>query len=328
MSQSNSRLPQPVEMPETRPHLLVSRRAMLRGLGAGAAFAAAPVLLSSTPAGAATAAKTGLPLAATTLAGLHGATLPLAAFPTGTTWAQAVADWEGFTGTTIKVTKVYYAQSVFPTSIDSKIGTCISEGIKALLSFKPAFNPPTQADLTALVKALQMFQSAGLTAAATLWQEPQHVMTAAQFRQVVHYYGPAIRKYYPLAYDVTGAAGPAKWTRYYPGASSIDLVAIDYYATNYVNGITLDTVAGFADSASPPQPLGIWEMGSTASSINPTQAQVQSFFSYVQSFMAGRLQAGKANGDIAWFNGNGINTISSSSDYRVPLWDSLVSATS
>jgi hypothetical protein len=41
--------------------------------------------------------------------------------------------------------------------------------------------------------------------------------------------------------------------------------------------------------------------------------------------MAGRLRAGKANADIAWYNGNGVNTISSSSDYRVPLWDTLVS---
>jgi hypothetical protein len=39
--------------------------------------------------------------------------------------------------------------------------------------------------------------------------------------------------------------------------------------------------------------------------------------------MAGRLRAGKANADIAWYSGNGVNTISSSSDYRVPLWDSL-----
>ena len=44
--------------------------------------------------------------------------------------------------------------------------------------------------------------------------------------------------------------------------------------------------------------------------------------------MAGRLQAGKASADIAWYNGDGVNTINSSSDYRVPLWDSLVNATS
>ena len=44
--------------------------------------------------------------------------------------------------------------------------------------------------------------------------------------------------------------------------------------------------------------------------------------------MAGRLQTGKANAEIVWYNSNGINTISSSSDYRVPLWDSLVNATS
>jgi hypothetical protein len=43
--------------------------------------------------------------------------------------------------------------------------------------------------------------------------------------------------------------------------------------------------------------------------------------------MAGWLQAGKANAEIAWYNGDGVNTIGSSSDVGVPLWDSLVNAT-
>jgi hypothetical protein len=330
MPQSCSGPYRPVEISGIGPQSQVSRRAVLRGLGAGAAaLAAAPVLLAGTRAAAATAAaKAALPGAAGTLAGLHGATLSLAAFPSGTTWPQAIADWDGYTGTTIKVAKVYYTPGTFPTSINSEIGTYISEGIKALLSFKPAYNPPTKTDLVALENALQMFLSAGLTAAVTVWQEPQHVMTAAQFRQVVHYYGPAVRKYYPLAYDVTAAAGPSAWTKYYPGASSIDLVAADYYANTYVSGVTLDVIAGLADSASPPQPFGLWEIGSSATNTSPTQSQVESFFGYIQSFMAGRLQAGKANADIVWYDVNGANTISSSSDYRVPLWDSLVNATS
>jgi hypothetical protein len=329
MSQSRSGHRQPVEIPGTRSQSLVSRRALLRALGAGAAaVAAAPVLLPGSHAGATTAARPGLPRAAATLAGLHGATLSLAAFPSGTTWPQAIADWEGYTGTTIKAAKVYYGPGMFPTSISEEIRTFISGGVKALLSFKPAYNPPSKTDLAAMENTLQMYQAAGLTAAVTLWQEPQHVMTAPQFTRVVHYYGPAIRNYYPLAYDVTGAAGPAEWTRYYPGASFIDLVAIDYYATAYAKGIRLDTIAGLADSASPPQPLGIWEMGSSATGSSPSQSQVESYFGYIQSFMAGRLQAGKANAEIVWYNGDGVNTISSSSDYRVPLWDSLVNATS
>jgi hypothetical protein len=262
------------------------------------------------------------------LAGLHGATLTLAAFPSGTTWAQAIADWESYTGTTIKASKIYNSPGVFPTSIGTKIQTLIGGGIKALLSFKPSFNPPTSADLAALAATLQMYQGAGLTATVTLWPEAQDQMTASQFHRVVQYYGPTVRKYYPLAYDAAGSRGPANWKKYYPGALLIDVVAIDYYATAYAKGITLDTIVAIADNASPPKPFGIWEMGNSTSTTSPPQSQIQNYFSYLQSVMAGRLQAGKANAEIAWYNGNGVNTIGSSSDYRVPLWDSLVSATS
>jgi hypothetical protein len=246
----------------------MSRRILLQSFGAGAAaVAATPVLLPGTRSCAATAAKAGLPPAATTLAGLHGATLLLAAFPAGTTWAEAIADWEGYTGTTIKASKAYYGPGVFPTSIKSngEIRTFISNGIKALLSFKPAFNPPTKADLAALENTLQMYQSAGLAATVTFWQEPQNAMTASQFHQVFQYYGPTVRKYYPLAYNADASHGPASWTKYYPGASLVDVVAIDYYATTYLNGITLETIVALADNASPAKPFGIWEMGSTNS---------------------------------------------------------------
>jgi hypothetical protein len=60
----------------------------------------------------------------------------------------------------------------------------------------------------------------------------------------------------------------------------------------------------------------------------PALSQMQSYFGYLHSFMGARLQVGKANANLVWFNGEGVNTISSSSDYRVPLWDSPVSATS
>ncbi len=326
MSQSWSGAQQPREAPGTQAPSPLSRRALLRGMGAGtAALAAAPVLLPRTRAAATTAAHAGRTLGAATLAGLHGATLELGAFPAGTTWGQAIADWQSYTGTTIKVAKMYYKPGVFPTSITNPVSTYLSEGIKTLLSFKPAYNPPSKADLIALANTLKMFQAAGLNAAVTLWQEPQIVMTAAQFRQVMHHYGPAIRQYYPLAYDVTG--GPTTWTKYYPGASAIDLVAADYYATMYANGVTLDVIAGLADNANPPQPFGLWEMGSTTNKTSPPQTQVENYLGYLQSFMA-RLAAGKANADIVWFNGNGANTIRSSTDYRVPLWDSLVTATS
>jgi hypothetical protein len=43
---------------------------------------------------------------------------------------------------------------------------------------------------------------------------------------------------------------------------------------------------------------------------------------------AAAIQAGRANLEIVWYDGNGVNTISSSSDDRVSLWESLVNVTS
>jgi hypothetical protein len=316
MSPSHSRAQQAAQLPYAWPPPRVSRRAVLRGLGAGAAaLATAPALLTSSPASAAT------------LAGLHGATLELAAFPPGTTWGGAITDWEGYTGTTIKASKVYFAPGEFPTSISNEIHTFISEGIKALLAFKPAYDPPTKADLAALANTLHLYQGAGLAASVTLWPEAQDRMTASQFHRVFQYYGPTVRTYYQLAYDAAGSR-PTEWTRYYPGALLVDVVAIDYYGPTYLKGATLDTIAGLADHASPPKPFGIWEMGNNEGSNTLTQAQTENYFGYIQSFMAGRLQDGKANAEIVWYNGDAPNTISSSTDYRVPLWDSLVNATS
>jgi hypothetical protein len=298
----------------------------LRGVGAG--VAAAPVLMSSTRASASSAARAQLRPSATASAGLHGATLQLAAFPSGTTWAEAIADWEGFTGTTIEASKVYNRPGVFPTSIGKEIQALIGQGIKALLSFKPAFDPPTAADLAALQNTLQLYQNAGLTATVTLWPEAQDTMTASQFHRVFQYYGRTVRNSYPLAYDAAGSKGPTSWKKYYPGALLVDVIAVDYYANVYAQNIMLDTLVAFADNGSPPKPFGIWEMGSSAGNTSPPQSVVKNYFGYIQSLMAGRLQAGKANAEIVWFNGDGVNTISSSSDYRVPLWESLVSATS
>jgi len=40
--------------------------------------------------------------------------------------------------------------------------------------------------------------------------------------------GRTVRQFYPLAYDAAGSRRPANWKNYYPGASSVDVVAIDY----------------------------------------------------------------------------------------------------
>jgi len=82
-----------------------------------------------------------------------------------------------------------------------------------------------------------------------------------------------------------------------------------------VQRIRLGTIVAIADNASPAKPFGIWEMGNSTGTTSPPQTQVEAYVGYLQSVIAGRLQAGKANAEIAWYNGNGVNTIGSSSDY-------------
>src|ERR1022692_2213105 len=111
----------------------------------------------------------------------------------------------------------------------------------------------------------------------------------------------------------------------YPG-SHVNKVAVDFYASEYDYGYDLSTMVAIADNASPPKKLGIWEMGVTLTNTVPSMSQITSYFSYVQSVMAGRLQAGKSNAEIVWFNG-GLNNISNET-YLPGLWAGLVAATS
>lgn len=319
----------------------MTRRGVLKRLGAGgAAVIASPALLAPGRPPVRKAADRGTaqsgPLPADRAAasaasgtGLHGATLDLSAFPPGTTWAEAIQAWNGFTATKIRACKVYFGPSQFPTSITWDIQAFIDNDIKALLCFKPAV-PFKAADLAALKSTLLMYKLAGLKADVTLWQEPQDVMSVLDYRRAVRDYGPAVRHYYRLAYDAGSHGAPAEWTSYYPGDAQIDIVAVDYYAGSYVGGARLEGIAKLADYAKPAMAFGLWEMGVSASNTGPSvsETQVHEYFAYVQWFMSRRVKAGKANAEIAWYNGDGVNTIDSSSDYRVPLWNSLVAATS
>jgi hypothetical protein len=95
----------------------------------------------------------------------------------------------------------------------------------------------------------------------------------------VQYYARTVRDYYPLAYDAAGSRGPTNWRNYYPGASLVDVVAIDYYATAFVNGIRLDTIVAIADDANPPKPFGIREMGNSTGAASRARSQMEACFS-------------------------------------------------
>ncbi|HEV2377117.1 MAG TPA: hypothetical protein VGS19_33755 [Streptosporangiaceae bacterium] len=321
---------------------LVRRRTLLASGVTGAALLAAyPVYLVTretatareiaatpsphvTPSASHPARMTGTP-------GLHGATITKSAFPHGTTFDQAIKLWESYTGTKIHTFKVYYARNHFPTVIDDRIKALLDNGIKALLCFKPDFLPTSRGNLDRMQATMKAYKKAGLEADVAIWQEPQVNQghpDAGSFIAAVQYYGPAVRNYYPLVYDASGAAGPTGWVQYYPGDPYVDKVVVDFYGHHYVTGERIDAVAALADNALPPKPFGLWEMGDRSSHVDtPTPSEMTAYFAYIQSFFTNRLEQGKTNADITWYN-HGVSAIKSKTDFRIPLWRNLVNATS
>lgn len=275
----------------------ISRRDVLLGgaaLGLGGALGAASLVTATQRA----VAQTGAPMIP---AGRVGATFDLFPFCPGTTYPQAVDTWNNTTGTSMRCWKVYYQPGEFPTSIDDRIRTIIDRGIQALISFKPAISL-SATDRSKLASAVEMFHAAGLIAEVCLWQEvgPKD-MTATQYHDVVAYYGPAVRQYYPLVFDAPGSQGPSEWSAYDPGRASLDGYAVDYYCSTFTNqSFRLETMAHVAGNL----PLGIWEIGNTASAgFVPTAAQLTDYMNYLTSFLSRRAASGLPVGSVAWYNG-------------------------
>jgi hypothetical protein len=234
-----------------------------------------------------------------------GGTFDLFPFAPDTTYPQALKLWNETTGTTMRCWKIYYQPGEFPTTIDAQLQTIIDHGIQALVSFKPAIDTTSAAaaaDRKKLAAAVKMFSAAGLTAEVCLWQEvgPKD-MTASQYHKYVAYYGPVVRRHYPLVFDAPGYQGPAEWAKYDPGRDMLDGYAVDYYCGDYVNrGTRLDKIMELAG----PLPVGIWEIGNTASSsFLPTAAEVTEYLTYITKTLSKRLAKGLPVGSVAWYNG-------------------------
>jgi hypothetical protein len=240
-----------------------------------------------------------------------GATVNPLAYQKGTTWDQAMADFKADVGRNFEVAKRYFrGASTWPTAtnIGVQIQSLIDRRCRGLLCFKPAIDG---SDLDTLVASLKAIKRAGLTdAKITLYQEQGlgDGLTAAQFKRVYADYQP-VRHIFPLFVDFAGSAEDT-WAAYRP--AGVDGIAVDYYASAWVRGRRIDTLAQWANQAG--QELGIWEIGNTADPSLPTAAQVRSYFGYMSGLQSRRLSHGHLVGDMAWYNGphNGgyLNTIS------------------
>jgi hypothetical protein len=235
-----------------------------------------------------------------------GATVTPNAYPKGTTWEEAMANFNSDVGRDFEVAKRYFrGPKTWPTTAKD-VGTIIKslldpatgqQKCRGLLCFKPAVNGT---DTTALSTALKAIKQAGITdAKVTLYQEQglEEKLTAQQFQDVYARYYDSVHPYYPLFVDFSGRA-QSTWASYRPAAHYLDGYAVDLYAHSWAREkVGVEPIADWADGAG--QEFGIWEMGNQ----NATPDEVQAYFAYLTQLQQGRLQAGQLVGDMAWFNG-------------------------
>jgi hypothetical protein len=284
----------------------MSRRAVLIGGAALGAAGAATVLTRGQPA-AAQALRPAIPVP-------HGSarvggTFDLFPFKKGTTYIEAVNDWNARTGTQMRCWKVYFQESKFPAVLTDELKAIKHFGIQALVSFKPV--PPTgtnqkqvKADSTHLENALKLFKANKLDAEICLWQEigPRD-MTATEYHALVKHYGPIVRAFYPLVWNAPGYPPPSVWEPYgkpilgeFNGGLALDLYCNDYVK----HGRSLKQILELAGD----KPVGVWEIGNTnTAKFEPSSTQLKKYMKYLQNTLVARLASGLPVGSVAWYDG-------------------------
>jgi hypothetical protein len=222
------------------------------------------------------------------------------------------------------------------------------------------------ADKASLAGFLTNLQGMGFTATTAqivLWQEPGNGskgVSATDFGNMIKTYGPTVKAtIFPLVVNVnyTGAirratdyANAALGLRGFanPGVT-LDGIAMDWYTNSYIGGLMLtsqdsngDSIIGIADANL--LPFGLNEVGCKVAVGEHTcrQYMTDDPVNSVLSVMQGRLQAGKNNLDVIYFDGlctaDGTGDIASpigqdpttpQPDFRAALfdqwWDTLTS---
>jgi hypothetical protein len=162
-------------------------------------------------------------------------------------------------------------------------------------------------------------QTAGLDMHITMYHNPakKGFASVSAWLTTLGKYVPIIHKYgFKFIYDITAynAIKTGNLSVWWPGnAVKVDAIAFEYYAQDYVapNNVRIDTGASFADSKN--VPFGLCEFGAEYAGSGGTDPQTSeadgiAFLTYVKTFFAGRIAAGKVQYDMqAW------NTLNSGS---------------
>lgn len=228
---------------------------------------------------------------------------PAALGYTSTDWTSAASAWTLWTGQPVNCARHYMAAP--PYAISSDMTAMIAGGTKILISLTPAFNPTSSTQLAQIETFMRALIAAGANCDIALWSEPFFSgLTSTQYIAGVQFYGPTIRRYYPLVFNTAnGAVVHDSEATFYPGDAWVDKVGTDYYASGWVAGDRLDTIAAVASGASPPKPLALWELNGSPASTGQSQANVDSYFAYLTSFLQSQQNSGFPVGDLCLFNG-------------------------
>jgi len=232
--------------------------------------------------------------------------------------------YDANTGRTSQARRDYFAQGVFTTPVPQKLLDDGTAGRKICLTLRPDFNPVSSTHRTNMDTFLAACVAAGLKMEICLWHEPYFGgLTIAQYQAMIAYYGPTVRKYYPLVFVTANYTVVHNGENSYYVSGAFDKVATDFYAHGYVlDGQGLDLAASVADADG--LPFGLWEYNASDDAVSgQTAAQGTTFFGYVRSFFAARLAAGKDNADLLLFCKSAqaitCTEIRSAADYRVQL---------
>lgn len=308
---------------------------------AGAGPFTAVATLTGTPKWAALAVLLKPPGAPGGTAGLVGSYADPGIYADGDSGITSQGKLAALVGRSLDCTRIYFGPGNIPASIGAGGLTQYVGVRKVLMSLKPDFSTLSSSDLAKIDTFLASCKAGGLVADVTMFHEPAaEGLSDAQYIAGVQFYGPTVRKYYPLIYCQSAYRTHVDKTtnaRYYPGDDQVDKLAYDFYDSDFLlYGQKLDPMAAIADSASPPKPFGIWEWGvlsNTAGGLTATtQAGATSYANYIQGYMITRLRAGKVNGDVSYFDGTNKGTgwdfTIQSGSFMIPLYQAVYDALS
>jgi hypothetical protein len=281
--------------------------------------------------------------------GRVGSSTNIGQYTTGTTRLLAAQNFDTAAGETMSAAtpgaqKIYYQFGSFPTTLvdgsNATVSSMVTAGVEFWLCYQPtiwttgtgANAAAMNADLASMQASVSFWQGAvnpGVPVKVVIYQEPQNAswgFTQTTYNNTHNWYAPAIRALgAKVIYDAAGHA-PTQWVTWANGiVANIDEVVIDYYASIFTNQYNAGTpgqgtgtqdptglLRNFADSHN--LPFGFGEIGSAIIPATVTSAQFLTYIQYIQTTMTNRLNAGKVNSDVIWYNGNkndpNINTLS------------------